>query len=198
MRMPSSRTRGARSATRLCTPRSRIRAPMPFTPDAGTMRRPGKRLLRTSVRLRAPGSGTTVAASLASRAALLSCAAWPRSDWHRRGMTSATAARREEALMAARECRKVHAAPVPRWDWTRALRQCNTEICLEGVVRRFPRDHDVVRVRLAQPRRGHLDEFGLGAERLDVAHAAVPHAAAQPAGHLEDHVGHGVLRRVRH
>src|SRR2546422_10071118 len=34
-----------------------------------------------------------------------------------------------------------------------------------------------------------LDELGLGAERLDIAHPAVAHAAAEPTHHLEDHVG---------
>src|SRR5256885_5031024 len=44
-------------------------------------------------------------------------------------------------------------------------------------------------MRFAQAGRGHLNEFGLGAERLDVAHAAVPHPAAEAARHLEDPAG---------
>src|SRR5439155_6012785 len=53
----------------------------------------------------------------------------------------------------------------------------------------LPIYHDVVRVRFAQTGRRDLDEFGLGAERLDIAHAAIAHAAAQPTHHLEEHVG---------
>src|SRR5205809_1999422 len=60
---------------------------------------------------------------------------------------------------------------------------------LEAVIGRFPRDHDVVRVGFAQARRRDLDEFGLGAERFDIAHPAIAHAAAEPTHHLEDHVG---------
>src|SRR5712664_2880509 len=44
-------------------------------------------------------------------------------------------------------------------------------------------------VRFAQPRRGDLNEFGLAAERFDVAHPAVAHATAEPTHHLENHVG---------
>src|SRR5206468_6932125 len=62
---------------------------------------------------------------------------------------------------------------------------------LEAVVRSFAGDHDVVRVRFAQARGRDLDELGLGPERLDVAHPAIPHAAAEAAHHLEDHVGGG-------
>src|SRR5213076_1069712 len=62
---------------------------------------------------------------------------------------------------------------------------------LQAVVRSFAGDHDVVRVRFAQARGRDLDELGLGAERLDVAHPAIPHAAAEAAHHLEDHVGRG-------
>src|SRR5207247_9513333 len=67
---------------------------------------------------------------------------------------------------------------------------------LEAVIRRFARDYDVVRVRFAQPGARDLNEFRLAAERLDVAHAAVAHAAAQPTHHLEDHVGGGAS--IRH
>src|SRR5258708_31449270 len=65
----------------------------------------------------------------------------------------------------------------------------------DAVIRSFAGDDDVVRVGLAQSRGGDLDELGLGAQRLDVAHAAVAHAAAQTTRHLENHVGHGALVR---
>src|SRR5881397_3763741 len=56
----------------------------------------------------------------------------------------------------------------------------------DAVVGRFAGDHHVVRMRLSQPSGSDLDELGLGLEGLDVAHAAVSHAAAQAARHLED------------
>src|SRR5687768_2500308 len=42
---------------------------------------------------------------------------------------------------------------------------------------------------LAEPGGGNADELGFGAQRLDVADAAVPHSAPEPADHLENHVG---------
>ena len=80
MRIPSTRTRGARSATRLCTPRNRIRDPMPFSPEPGTTSRPGAWLVSTSVRLRAPRSRTAIAASMVDRGdagGLVSAVLWP-------------------------------------------------------------------------------------------------------------------------
>src|SRR5947199_8256796 len=50
-------------------------------------------------------------------------------------------------------------------------------------------------MRLSQPGGSDLEGLGLGLEGFDVAHAAVSHAAAQAARHLEDHVGHGPLVR---
>src|SRR2546430_7886865 len=104
--MPSNSTRGARSATRLCTPRSRIRAPMPFTPEPGTTSRPGAPLVSTSLRLRAPRSRTAVAASMvdcgeaAGAGGLVSAALWARRDRPRSVRISPTATRREQAFMA--------------------------------------------------------------------------------------------------
>src|SRR3990172_4937498 len=56
---------------------------------------------------------------------------------------------------------------------------------LDGVVRRFPRDHDVVRVRLPESRRRDAHHACFGLERPDRAHAAVAHAAAQAPDQLE-------------
>src|SRR6266853_3522675 len=75
---------------------------------------------------------------------------------------------------------------------------------LEAVIRCFAGDYDVVRVRFAKPRRRDVDEFGLAAERLDIAHDAIAHATAQPTDHLEDHVrgrasvGHASLDTLGH
>src|SRR5213079_3312422 len=75
---------------------------------------------------------------------------------------------------------------------------------LEAVIRSFAGDYDVVRVGLPQPGTRDLDELGLGPERVDVAHAAVAHAAAQPTHHLKDHVrgrpsvGHASLDAFGH
>src|SRR6478609_10279490 len=52
------------------------------------------------------------------------------------------------------------------------------------VVRGLAGDGHVVRVGLAEPRTGDLDELGLGAEGVDGADAAVPHPAPQPADEL--------------
>src|ERR1043166_3839825 len=51
-------------------------------------------------------------------------------------------------------------------------------------------------MRLAQPRRGDPQEFDLALKRGDVRHAAVAHAAAEPAHHLVEDVGDRAL--VRH
>src|SRR5260370_40741706 len=63
----------------------------------------------------------------------------------------------------------------------------------DAVVGSFARDDDVVGVRLAQSRGRDLDEFGLAPQRGHIADAAVAHAAAQPADHLEEDIGGGAL-----
>jgi len=146
IRMPSTNTTGARSPTSVCTPRTRMRDPISVNPEPGTTSMPGTRSVRRSERSRTPRSRTRRAASmtgcstvrspargasddleicLGAPAVPLSAALWARRDRPRSVRISATAARLE-ALMTARECRKVHAARVPRWDRTRALRQRNS------------------------------------------------------------------------
>src|ERR1017187_6352881 len=67
---------------------------------------------------------------------------------------------------------------------------------LHAVVRRFPGDRHVMRVRLAETGRGDLDELGVALQRRDVPGTAIPHATAEAANHLEQDVGDGAL--VRH
>src|SRR6476646_7402505 len=64
---------------------------------------------------------------------------------------------------------------------------------LRAVVRRFPRDGHVVRVRLAQARGGDLDHLDVALELLDGGDAAIAHATTEPADHLIQYVGHGTL-----
>src|SRR5690606_27297256 len=69
-------------------------------------------------------------------------------------------------------------------------------LLLQVVVRRLPRDHHVVRVRLAQAAVADADEARACPQRLEVAAATVAHAAPQTAHELEDHVRNRAL--VRH
>src|SRR5690606_14220891 len=64
---------------------------------------------------------------------------------------------------------------------------------LQVVVRRLAGDDHVVRVRLAEPGVADADEAGAGPQRLEVAAAAVAHAAPQTADELEDHIGDRAL-----
>jgi hypothetical protein len=121
IRMPSTRTNGPRSATRLCTPRKRIREPIPLTPEARTTSRPGTRLVSTSARLHAPRSRTIVAASIRGRSTAESLGdpglvsgcwggeLWPRSDEPNGVTIKASATRREEALIATERTSKARA-----------------------------------------------------------------------------------------
>src|SRR5256886_10934592 len=61
------------------------------------------------------------------------------------------------------------------------------------VVRRFPRDRDVVGMRLAKPRHRYADELRIRAQGRDRGTAHVSHATAQPTHHLEQHVADGAL-----
>src|SRR5690349_24334408 len=66
---------------------------------------------------------------------------------------------------------------------------------LRAVVRRFPRDGHIVRVRLAQARRGDLHHLHVALELLDRRDAAIAHATTEAADHLIQHVGHRPLVR---
>src|ERR1043166_8670049 len=67
---------------------------------------------------------------------------------------------------------------------------------LQGIIRCFPCDRHVVRMRFAQTGRGDAYEFGARAQLFDGGAAHVAHAAAHAADHLIKHVADGTL--VRH
>src|SRR5881628_3431405 len=204
--MPSTNTSSGRSSTSDCTPRIRIRDPVPVSPEPGTTSRPGTRSMS-----RAPTSRT--APSRVRRAASMK---W---EWvgrvvesvgagvvsvcpiHVGGRATTTAPTRRRALRARTDgvldppCR-TPCADLHRSTPALACGGAATWWVLQRVVRRLPGDHDVVGVGLPQPGARDLDELRLGPERFDVAHATVAHAAAQPTHHLEDHVGGGAP--IRH
>src|SRR5205085_4705216 len=64
---------------------------------------------------------------------------------------------------------------------------CRLIARLDAVVRRFLRDHHVVRVRLAKSSRGDADELRFRPQVVDVLRAGQSHAAAQSADELRDH-----------
>ena len=59
---------------------------------------------------------------------------------------------------------------------------------LEVVIRRFPRDRHIMRVRLAQTTRRDPYKPRIRAQRMNVRGSAVSHTASQSADELEDHV----------
>src|SRR5215216_3321388 len=62
-----------------------------------------------------------------------------------------------------------------------------------AVVRSFPRDRHIVRVRLSQSGCGDLDHLDVALQLRDGAYTAVAHAAAEPAYHLIEHIGNRAL-----
>src|SRR5437016_5346374 len=94
---------------------------------------------------------------------------------------------------ASRKARKMFGRTVlPVKGWNRrvgiapAIRRFRAPRSLpELVVGGFLRDRDVVRMALAQAGGADLHELGEGAHLLDVAGAAITHAGAQAAHHLE-------------
>src|SRR4051794_12279776 len=73
-----------------------------------------------------------------------------------------------------------------------------------AVIRSFPRDRDVVWVRLSQAGTGDLDHLHIALELWNRADATIPHAAAKPSNHLIEHirnrtlVGHSALDPLGH
>src|SRR6478736_3841150 len=56
------------------------------------------------------------------------------------------------------------------------------------VVRRFLRDHDVVRVAFAQTGGGDLDKLGVVFQGVDVSRTDIPHRRAEPADELVNEI----------
>src|SRR5574338_1599655 len=73
-----------------------------------------------------------------------------------------------------------------------------------AVIRCFPRNRHIMRVRLAEAGGGDLHELHIAPKCLDITHAAVAHPAPEPAHHLEKDVGdrapvrHPSLDALRH
>src|SRR6266511_2406722 len=87
------------------------------------------------------------------------------------------------------------AAPTWTWTWTWSWTPASAA-SIRPVVRRFLLDDDVVHVALAQAGGGDPHEARLRPELADGAAAEVAHAAAEPAGELEERHLHRAL--VRH
>ena len=67
---------------------------------------------------------------------------------------------------------------------TKRFRNANLKSAVDGVVRGFLRDLNVVRMAFRQPRAGNLDELAVLAQVVDVLRTAVAHAGADAANHL--------------